>query len=282
MANETEYSNWAHQTDVLSVGISAALVNQVVAVPLIYSEDIAAVKLFQKDGSLTAEDVAESATYTFSSSSEFTQSNVSATAAKTVIVSKLTVEAEEFRPGGQEKLMMEQGKAIARKLDANIKALATGFSTSVDSGATATPSKLLEALYTVQASANNDSETAILLAGRKCAFNLRDAVQTAGASVWSQPNMTTLMAGITDLKGFAGELPGVRIYQMGGVATSGGNDVNLLYFPSSAIAGMYSNTVKVRTVWVGSGGFWDEISSYTFSKVVEWNDLCGIMFLQDT
>ena len=282
MAFETEYDNWAHQTDVLSVGISAALVDAVVAVPLIYSEDLAETKLFQKDGSLVAEDINESAAYTPSANSELVQSTVSAAAAKTVVVSKLTVEAQEFKPGGQQKLMMEQGKAIARKYDAHIKALATGFTGSVDSGTAATPSKLLEALYTVQESANIDSEIAILLAGRKCAYQLRDAVQTSGASVWSNPNQTSLLQGVADLKGFAGELPGVRIYQTGGIATAGGNDVNLLYFPSIAIAGMYSAGVKTRTVWVGAGGFWDEISSYAFSKVVEWNDEAGVRFLHDS
>ena len=98
MANETELGNFNHPTDVLSDAISAALVQNIVVMPLIYMENLAGlvnVKEFQKDGSLVAEELAESAPYTFGAGSELTQTSVTSTATKFACVSKVTVEAQQ-------------------------------------------------------------------------------------------------------------------------------------------------------------------------------------------
>ena len=98
MAFETELSNIIHRTDDISAAISAELVETVVVLPTIYTEDTTGgtnVKKFRKDGSLVAEAVAESAAYTFSANSELTQTSSTATATKIAVASKLTVEDEK-------------------------------------------------------------------------------------------------------------------------------------------------------------------------------------------
>lgn len=289
MANETEISNSAHVTDVISDGISAALVEQVVCLPHVYSEDLpvgTAVKLFRKDGSLTAENINESASYTFSASSELTQTTVSATAVKTVCVSKNTIESQQFGLIDNAKLIREQAAAIARKLDDDVLALFSGFTgnTAVTSTNILTVADIMQAVYSVNAAyASPMNGQLVGIFDFKGINEVRKELVASGASVFSMPSMATLLANMPEKpKGYAGSLPGVDLYQIAGLPTSGGDDVALVFNPALAFAGMYSPSVITKMVWVGSGGFWDEIASILFNKVVEYNDTAGCRVLSDT
>lgn len=289
MANETEISNSAHPTDVISDGISAALVKKVVLPPLIYKEDLpvgTAVKLFRKDGSLTAEDINESAAYSFSASSELTQSTVSATAIKTVCVSKLTAEAEQFGLIDQAKIVREQGAAIARQLDAAILALFSGFTsnTGVTSTSILTVADVMQAVYSVvnaDAAPVGGMLTAVL--HHKGLNEIKKEVMAAGAAVFSQPSMITLLQNAPQTpNGYAGSLPGLNIFHTSGMPTTGGDNQQLVFNGEKAFAGMYAPSVQVRPTWVGSGGFWTELASFIFSKVVEWNDAAAVILRSDS
>lgn len=286
MANETEISNAAKPTNVVSDAISAALVQAVVCVPHVYAEDLPVgtnVKLFRKDGSLTAEAVSESATYNFSASSELTQSTITATAVKTAVVSKLTVEAQQFTSIDMNKIAMEQGKAIARKLDDDVLALFDGLTNVVTATNVLTVADIMQGAYTVRSAlAGGIGRRLIGIFDYKGIFEVQKELMLSAASALTQAPLITLLTGLPQANGYVGSVPGVDLYQTDGLSTTGGDDQAAVFNPETCFAGVYSPSVQTRQVWVGSGGFWDEIASFVFSHVVEWNDTAGVEVRSDT
>jgi hypothetical protein len=286
MAYETELSNSAKVTNVLSDGISAALVQNVVALPHVYAEDLprgTMIKLWRKDGSLTAEAVSETSAYTPSASSELTQSTITATVAKTVCVSKLTVEAEQFGNIDLSKLAVEQGKAIARKLDADVVALFAGIATTVTASSILTVADVLQAAYSVRASLAGGIGAKLRgIFDYKGVFEIQKELLQSGGAALTNPELITLLTGLPQLNGYVGSLPGVDIYQTSGLPLSTSDDTGCVFNPETCFAGMYSPSVTVKPTWIGTAGFLTEVASYVFSSVVEWNDLAGCRVLSDT
>lgn len=284
MANETELANFATKTDDISDGVSAALVKHNVFVPLIYKEDLpegTATKEARKGGSLTSEAVAESGSYSFSGSSEYTETSVTATAAKEVVISKVTVEALRFSGSDPQKVIDEQAMAIARGLDDDGLALSTGASSSVTATDILTVDDILEAIWTVRAARGGNEK----LVGLFDAKGLKEAVKelfNSGAAAMAQPGLTTLLGDGIAENGYVGDLPGCALYHADGLPTSGGDDVAMVFNPNIAFFGMYDTGVNTMSAWKGSEGLYWEITSYIFSKVVEWNDAAICKVLSDT
>lgn len=287
MANETENANIIGPTDVISDAIAAALVQGIVVVPLIASESVpenTAVKLFRQEGSLAATDgVAESSAYSFSSSSEYTETSVSATAAKTVVASKITVEALRFKNFDVAKTARLQGEALARTLDDNVLALFSGFNNGVTAASIATPDIWLDGVYTVNSSlAGLKGRNLTGVADYKAINELRKHLINSGATAYSHQSMITLLEGKTTPTGYAGSLPGADLYETDGLPTTGGDDIGLVFNPEMAFGAMYDSSVTTNVVWVGSSGLWWEVTSYIFNKVVEWVDAAGCKVRSDT
>lgn len=291
MAYETERANIIQQTNVISDAISPALVQRVVVAPLIYSEDLPAttpVKLFRKDGYLTAEEVNESAVLAVDGAEqEVTQSSITATAVKLAAASIVTVEAERFGQLNAAQIARYIGEAIARDWDDEVLALFSGVSGTVTCTSTAVAEKLLDAVYTVRSSTAGVSSgmlTAVL--DYKAILELRKDIITSAASVWTQPSLTSLLAGVTATNGYVGDLPGVRLYETNGLPTSGTDDIACVFDGALAFASMASPSVDVRAKWLGAGdgtrGFATEYTGHFFCDVVEWNDGAACGFLSDT
>lgn len=286
MAYETELANYAVPTDEISVGISRALVKTAVMPSLIYSEDIPSsgnVKKFRKDGSLTAESLAQSTEYTFSASSELTQASASATIAKTVVVSKLTLEA--LKMGGVDanlpNLQRKQAEAISRILDSEILALFTGLGTGVTATNVMTIGDLFTAIMNIEVGLGGGARM-IYAGGAKQIKEMKVEQVTSGAAIWSQPQRSTLLSGALGDVGFKGEVGGALCYQVSGLSTSGGDDVSAVFNPDIAFAAAYDTMIEVWSVDVVSGGFYKEIGSAFFHKAVEWNEIAGEKILSDT
>lgn len=288
MANETELANIGHATDEVSDGISAALVNNVVLMPLIYSEDLPAdsnVKLFRKAGSLAAAAVAESSGV---APVEYTETEITATAAKHAAVSRLTVEAQTFSRITNEALIAEQGRGIARDIEDEIYDLFGAFATSVDAGVSMDTDTIMDCVFNVFNANAGMGSTLIAALDYSQVNDLRKQLLTSGAAVFSQPQQSTLLQGaMGNANGFAGSLPGVDVYQITAF-TDSGNDEGLVFNPANAFASMMSPGVQTRVRWVGdddgsgTAGFYDELASWMFYDVVEWNDLAGCQALSDS
>lgn len=285
MANETELSNIAHKTDEISDAISGALVQSVVVLPLIFTEDLPMgtnIKLFRKDGNLVAEGLAESTAYTFGSNSELTQTTVTATATKFVCASKLTVESQQFSTMTPAQIAQKQGEALARDLDDEILALFSSFSNQITATDVLTVDDVLDGAFTVDSNLAGGTGALVGVFDYKGINELRKELIASGAAVFSQRNQTSLLEGIKAGNGFSGTLPGVDLYTSNGLPTSGGDDVALVFNPNNAIAGMVSPSVNVIVNEKGSEGFYTEIASYVFFDAVEWNDVAGAGVLSDT
>jgi len=286
MANETERANVVAPTDVISQGISAALVPNVVVMPLIYTEDLPTgtnLKKMRKAGSLTAETIAESNAYTFSASSEYTETSVNATAAKSVVISKATVELQQFSDTmSLDKLTEEQGKALARAVDAKPKALFSGLSQTVTSTNILTVADLMQAAYLVQSGTSGVSGGQLRgVLDFKGVNEIRKEIVASGAAVFSQESMTSLLSGIVQLNGYVGSIPGVDLFATNGLPTDSSDDVGAVFDPNICFAGIVG-VVDNRSVWKGSEGLFDEMTAWIFSAYVEWNDAAGCGVKSDT
>lgn len=286
MANETEISNAAHATDVISDAISAALVQSVVVLPHVYAENLpvgTAVKKFRKDGSLTAETVTESSSYTFSASSELTQTSVDCTAVKAAVATKLTFEAQTFTQINVPKIASEQGRALARLLDDDVLALFTGFTNSVTASSIMTVADLMKAAYTVRASlAGGIGEKLVGILDYKGVFEIQKELMQSAAAALSQAPLITLLTGLPQLNGYCGSIPGVDIYQTNGLEVTGTDDIAAVFNPSTTFCGIYSPSVTTVLIQAGSAGGWTEVYSYLMRDTKEWNDTAGVKVFSDT
>lgn len=282
----TEISNIGHRTDDISEGVTAALVQKIVVVPLIRKENLPVgtpVKLWRKGGSLEAEGLAESTAYTFSAKSEYTETTVSSTATKTVCCAKYTVESEQFVGLDEAKLAREAGSAIARELDTNVTDLFDNFVNSVTATTVLTSDDVMQAAYVIDSGlAAPEGENCKGVFDPKGIHELRKELIKSSAAPLSNPSLITLLTGLPDGNGYCGSLPGVDLYKMTGLPTSGADDCACVFNGAIAFGGVYGPSVNVRPMWRGSQGFYTEVDCWLFSDVVEVVDAAGCTVKSDT
>ena len=292
MANETVFTGLAHPTDVFSDAVSAALIENVVVMPLIFAEDLpvnTTIKYFKKDGYLTssASAVSEGANYT--TLSQYTIDKIAVTTIKDVCASWKSVEAEQFGGVSDDLLAKKQGEALARRLDDEIIALFSGFSQGVTATAKLTIDDILDAAYTVRknlSGAAGRALTAVL--DWKGAHELRKEIVKSAASVYTIPAMVSLLGtpgqSLVTNNGFVGNLPGLEIFETTGCPTGGGDNTQAVFDRSMAFCGVYGRAVETIIVprGIGNPSVGKEVLSYIFHGVAEWNDYAGCMLKSDT
>lgn len=285
----TELSNLTIVGNAISALMSPAFVKVSIGLNLVHTEDFpdyTNVIKFRKSGSLVAETLAQSTEYTFSASSEITDSSVTCTAEKAVVGSRISVEAQRFGAGqaGFERFGDEHGAALGRLFDSSLFTLFSSVSGAVTATSTLTKDNLLEAAYSVRSSMQG-AHGGVKLAGvfdYKGVNEVRKELTSISASAFSNPSMLTLMS-VPQVNGLAGEFAGIEIYEVAGLPTSGGDDVACVFHPQLCFAAGLGGEMKTSVTWKdASGGFLFEISSYWFYKIVEWNDTAGVRVLSDT
>ena len=290
MANESERGNFIGVTDEISDALAAALVQKVVVLPLIYSEDIPQgtnVKKFRQDGSLTAATVAESTAYTFGAGSEVTQTSQTATATKKMVSSKLTDEAMRFRNEDEITIATRQGAAIGRALDDEVKALFSGFSNQITATSILTVDDIFDAAYTVNAALAASEDTLVGVFDKKGMTEIRKEVAASSGAVYSNTAMSTLvqellLEDVDKPAGYVAHLGGVDCYETTGLPTDSSDDVALVFSPSNALAGIYDTGINTWAIPKGSEGVFMEITSWTYSDAIEWVDAAGCGVLSDS
>lgn len=287
MANETELSNFITVGNMVSGLASPALVNASIGMNLVHIEqfpDNTNVIKFRKNGSLTAETLAESTAYSFSGSSELTDSSISCTAVKWAVVSKITAEALRFGTGAASlpRLAQEQGEALARLFDATMLALFSGFSQVVTASSTLTKDNVLDAQYNVYDGKTPPGRLVAVL-DYKGANELRKEITSITASAWSNPAMLGIVNNNPKQNNLIGELAGIDIYQTSGLPTTGGDDIGAVFHPQWAFCCGIGGAIETNvSPFKASEGFWYEISSHMFCDIKEWNDRAGSGLRSDT
>lgn len=286
MANETELSNFIIKANEISAAIAPAFVDASVCMNLVHAEtcspDSNVIK-FRKSGSLTAATLAESTAYTYSASSELTDTSITATAVKAAVVSKLTVEAQRFGTSlaSLDRLAAEQGRALARLFDDTVIALFTGFSQLVTATSTLTVDNLLDAQYTIF-SGGTPPGRLCFVGHYKGVNELGKVALNTNASAFTNPNFLDLI-GQPKANNFKGSIADIDVYQTSGHATTGGDNRQAMFHPDlafcCALGGAFQTAISPLLI---STGFWTEVGSYFFFDVKEWNDLAGVEVRSDS
>ncbi len=289
VSNITEVSNSVTVGNVVSSVTAPAFVKSSVGLNSIYREDLppqgqSNVKKFKKDGSLTAASLAESTAQAVDSNGEFTQTSVSATAAKCAVVSGLSVEGARFGTIDEVKLAKEAGAAVGRFVSNDILSLASGFSVTQTATAAATLADLYAALFSIQNSnCPNQEVLPHFICNPRSGRSIKEEIVTSGASAFNNPNMLSIAMGLPTNGGYLGQIPGLcEVYQTTGFAASGGNDSQPFVHPMWGIAGMFDSAPITWTANKGAEGFYTELATYYLYDVVEWNDLACVNVASDT
>jgi hypothetical protein len=285
---EIRLANISTPTDVISDEMSRYLVNKIVCLPFVVASALpigTPTKLARKDGALgLGVTVNEAADYTHdNTNSIFTQTDVSLTAIKTVISSKISVEAMQFAGVTDQQIIDKQANSIGRTLDNAVKLLADGFTQFVDAGATMTAEALLEAVMLISAgNASTDNQAAVAFLSPKQILQLQKQLVQSGGSAWSNISMLSLLQTLEQPNGYAGSLPGgVDVYRVNGLPTGGGNTIGCVINPELAFYGMYGD-LRVERDNPNSQGLCTELTTFVFNQVAEWNDAAGVEVQSDT
>lgn len=288
MANETEQGNFNTLAYTFARMMAPEFQKNTVMVNLMATENTpegSDSKRWKKSGSLTAETVNESGTYSFSGNSELTDTNVETTVAKAVVVTKLTEEARRFggADASENRITSLQGRAIARFVDNDALSLATGFSNVV----TSTDDMTYEDLFLGQLNIFNadtpDQNVPLAFIGAPKAFHdLGVQAIQAGGSAFANDTLLGIFGGPPQANGYRGEIvPGIQGFQTTGFQTTGSDNQQLLIHPMWGLCGILDPSITVKFEGVVSGGFYDEIGSLYFYDVAEWNDGACVQMRSD-
>lgn len=291
MANEVLITDLITVGNAVSAVTGKAFVNGAAGLPLVHAEvfpnDTNLIK-FAVEGSLTAETVGEATDYSYSASSDYNETSISCTAKKSVLGTKITVEAARFGAGRArlERIAELHGAAHARLFDSDLKALFSGIATGVTAATTLIKDNLIDARYNVVASMKGAfSGKLVGMFDYKGVSEIQKELTSITASAFGNMEMLGILGMPNPGNGYAGSIVGIDIYQTDGLPTSGGDDVACVWDPTSCFAAGVdgrdglNNTLKDPAA---INGLSTEILTWTWFKIVEWRDTAGCRVLSDT
>lgn len=291
MSYETEAANFITLGAAIAEYLGPAFVQNSQLMPhvvtQVFSQSSNQIK-FTKDGYLVAEDLAESTNYSYSASSELTETSITITGTKRALGTKLTVEAARF--GGPRanmaNLMKKAGEAHARWFDTKVKALFSGLSGGVTASSTLTKDNILDARYTVE-STMLDAFSGSLVGyfGFKGINSLRKEITNVTATAFSNRELLGILGKPGNGRGYVGELFGVDLYQTSGLPTSGGDDIQPVFDPMHTFgAGVDGSNGFDFSISAPSAinGVSTELLTWLFFGVGEINDGAGVRVLSDS
>jgi hypothetical protein len=201
-----------------------------------------------------------------------------------VIVSGLSVEAEEFSSLDLTRLSSEQFSAIARAVDTDALGLFSGLSTGRTASSLLTVDDLMLSQMGIYASEVPNKEVPLsLVTNAKGMYGVKKEIIQSGASAWTSESMMSILGGRPQPNCFVGSIPGIcDVYQTSGMGTSGGDTYSAIFHPMWTFCGIFGVSPKSWMIRKGSEGFYTELASYYFFDVAEWNDLAGRYILSDT
>lgn len=291
MSYESELGNLITIGNAVSSLLGESFVNGAQGLSLIQTEpfpDNTNVVKIPIDGILTAETVAESTDYTYSASSELTETSITCTAKKTVLGTKITVEAARFGANRArlDRIAAKHGQAHARLFDADLKALFSSIATGVTASTVLIKDNLIDARYNiVSAMKAAFSGKLVGMFDFKGVSEIQKELTSISASAFGNMELLGVLGMPNPGNGYAGNVVGIDIYQTDGLPTSSSDDVACVWDPSACFyAGVdggegLNNTLKDPSA---INGLSTEVLTWTFFKIVEWRDTAGCRVLSDT
>ena len=241
------------------------------------------VKNFYKEGTLTAALVAESNPAPINANGELTRSNVTSTAAKAVVSSGISVEAERFTDLDLPTIAAAQGSAIGRYVDNDAIGMFGSLSQTVTAAAGLTIDDVMLAELAIrQAEVPNKEVPLAVVLAHKGYYNIKKEIMTSGATVWANPQFIDLVQGQVSPNNFVGSLPGLNFYATSGHSTSGGDNIQAVFHPLWTFAAQLDDAPSLASSFKGTEGLYTEAVSFYFYDIIEWNDVAGVQLLSDS
>lgn len=289
--NATEYGNFVTEAYAIAGMMGPAYVAKSFGMSVVQTEqfsDSSNTIRVPISGYLTAEIVAESTPYVFSGSGELTDTYVSCTAEKSVVSSRVSVEALRF--GGPtaslQRIANEHAKAHARNFDTKLKALFPSLSQSVTAASVLTKDALLDCRYYIDSGTDgNESGSLVACIDHKGKAEVTKELTNITATAFSNMELLSLVGLKVPGAQPVGDLAGIQVYQTSGLTVSGGDDIGAVFDPEQCFfAGV--DVANGFNVLIHSpradNGLTYEVLSWTFFKVVEWRDAAGCKVGSDT
>lgn len=279
----TDYADFVTIGNGISAGIGPAVKAAAIGLNLVsiaeFPTDANSIK-WRKSGSLVAEVVPEGAVYVPSNAkSDINDTSVTTTAAKVVVSSPITAEAMRFGAGAGtvERFSTEQGRAIARKFDADLFALFTGASQIATAASAMDADTLLLGIFNLEASEVPLTRLAAVLSAKQIHELRVEAKNTGGAAYMSQVSLN-ILGGQPQANQFVGKYLGVDIYRGFGLPTVTTRTVGAVFDTGLAFCAGIGGPIETRVSFTGPGvqnqipGVSDNVLSWMFYDVKEYYD----------
>lgn len=292
MANEHILANFVGPTDVVAAIMSPAFVGSAVGMPLVakqmFPRDTNTIE-FPKLDSVTAQTVSELGNFSHGASTELEDTSVTCTAEKKVMATVHSVESQRFKGSlaQVERFLREHSAALGRLFDANLKTLFSSVATQVTATTTLNKDVFIDARYNIESSMLDAfSGQLVAMVDHKGLSEVQKEL-TDTVAPWVTQTQDLGILGITAPQAPKGEIMGVPTWAVSGLPTSGSDDVGCMWDRNYAFAaGVEGNAERVpfsyEVLFKGSQGVSYELTSWTFWKLVEWNDTAACGMLSDT
>lgn len=288
VANVTVLGDTSTVSRTLSAIMSPEFKKEVVFVPLIYSEDMpngqaTNVKGFRRQGAMTATNVVAEATAQGIHAPR-QDTAVNATAAKVVRVDGISVENQKFGQVSLDSYALSQGRAIGRAVDDTGLALFSSITNQVDAAGDLTLDHLDEGQFNIFASeVPMSGKNLVSVLGARGFKNIKADVRQSGGAALSNERFLSIFNGPPQINGYIGSVPGIDLYAVqAGLGTTGGKNIQAIFHPDWAFAGIFDPSVSVWVNEKGSEGLYWEMVSYYFFSIVLWNDAAACELLSNT
>lgn len=273
---------------VLSARIAPEFSKNNIMMPLIASEDLpensgTLTKGFQRDSHTGSAVQLMSATSTLAeATAQALQTSrvdtvVDLTAAKAVRCDGVSLENQKFGIKGLYSYLASQGSAISRAVDNQVLALFSSFTDQVDAVGPLTIDDLDDAELIVRENEVPNADMPLVFVGALQAVReLKGELRNSSASAINSERFLSIFDGPPRQNGYFGSLPGYELYTTSsGFATDTGRNIQAMFHPSWAIAGMFDRSIATRVTEKGSEGLYTELVSYYFWSCGIWCDEAG-------
>jgi len=237
------------------------------------------VKKIVKEGSISVTNPqAESEPLAIASGSEYTESQISLTAAKACVVQGISLEQTRFGTFDEDKAKRLATEAIGRAVSNDIIGMASGFSNAVTATNYVTIADLYTALFTIHNSnCPNQEVLPHFIASPRGVSKIKAEMASTGSTPWVNEMLLDILVNLPATGGYMGSIPGLcEVYQTTGHSTTGGDDQMPFMHPMWALAGMFDSAPEFFVQDRGAEGFYKEVAGAFFYDVAEVNDGAGV------
>jgi len=212
-------------------------------------------KEIKKKGTLARSVLPENQCYTYGAYSEYIETSTLLNAIKSVVISKVTVEAETFGTQDANQVIgEEQGKALSVGFEEDVSTLVASASSSlVAGGAVATQLDLLACGLDIQVSTNGHAQMSsnlVCVTHPKVAFEagvvdvLQSGVTIHGNSQTSFNGIAENFAARRGQAGYVNTIGGLDIYTTNIIDDDGTNYRTAVFDPTRAFVGFWDKAVR--------------------------------------